>query len=634
MQNLKKLIPGIDQRLPIIGLILLAINALILTIGLIAILSIDDKDMQSRFLGVYTIMIVIFMVFNAIIIRIIRRSLMKTTKIEEANIRTTRDHSRSVNQLQVAAEIARDATSQANLQGLLDRAVQLICERFDFYHAGIFLIDEETGYAVIRAAYGVDASQEMLKREHKLKVGEEGIVGFVTGTGQPRVVLDTDADSYHYKNPVLPETCSELTLPFRVGTKIIGALDVQSLKRGAFDQNDVSILQTMADLLAVAIDKANLNEEVQAYADQLEIRVDERTRELESERAQLQIILDSIDDGVIYDEGWKTVYTNSAFVRLTGYTRQENWDEVLNQLKPNNLSDREISSMIQEIYHNIGHEGVWKSDVRLTHPNGTSFDASIVANAVQRNPETNHAPGAVTIIRDISQRKVLEEQKSRFIANAAHELRTPLANMKTRLYLIRHQPEKFEEHYNVMRHVTGRMQRLIDDLLDMSRFERGKIQLAKEPHHLQPIIHDVVVTQRPEAEAKSIRLQEDLSAEPIYAEVDQDRIVQVLTNLISNAINYTQSGNITVRLWVRKEGQVSICIKDTGIGIKPDMIDKIFQPFVRVNHDTTKGTGLGLNISREIIHLHDGELIVESEYGKGSRFTIVLKQTKEQIASV
>ncbi len=633
MQNLTRLTSKANHWLPIIGFILLVVNALILTIGLIAILSIDDKDMQSRFLVVYTIMIVIFMICNIILIRIIHRSLMKTTEIEVANIRTTRDHTRSINQLQVAAEIARDATSQANLQGLLDRAVQLICERFDFYHAGIFLIDEETGYAVIRAAYGVDASQEMLKREHKLKVGEEGIVGFVTGTGQPRVVLDTDADSYHYKNPVLPETCSELTLPFRVGTKIIGALDVQSLKRGAFDQNDVSILQTMADLLAVSIDKANLNEEVQAYADKLEIRVDERTRELESERAQLQVILDSIDDGVIYDEDYKTIYTNSAFVRLTGY-EQQSWDSILSELKPNNLSDKEIKEMLQDIYYNIGHKGVWRGEVQLTHLDGTSFDASIVVNAVQRNSETNRASGAVTIIRDISQRKALEEQKSRFIANAAHELRTPLANMKTRLYLIRHQPDKFEEHHHVMRHVTGRMQRLIDDLLDMSRFERGKIQLAKEAHHLQPIIHDVVVTQRPEAEAKSIQLHEDLSEEPIYADVDQDRIVQVLTNLISNAINYTESGNITVRLWVRKEGQVSICVKDTGIGIKPDMLDKIFQPFVRVNHDTTKGTGLGLNIAREIIQLHDGDLTVESEYGKGSRFTIVLKQTKEQIASV
>ena len=254
-----------------------------------------------------------------------------------------------------------------------------------------------------------------------------------------------------------------------------------------------------------------------------------------------------------------------------------------------------------------------------------------LSNAIQR---PIIAEGAVTIIRDISQQKALDKQKSRFIANAAHELRTPIANMKTRLYLIRHQPDKFNEHYDVLRQVTERMQRLIDDLLDMSRFERGRIKLSRETHNLQELIQDVVMTQRPEAEAKSVRLIQDLTDIPLYAEIDRDRFIQVLTNLISNAINYTDDGEIIVRLYVTEDQQIELCVEDTGMGIKPDMLEKIFHPFIRANYEATKGTGLGLNIAREIVHLHDGHLSVKSVYGEGSQFYVTLQQADNKFASV
>jgi len=610
----------------VIGFVLLVANILFVALGLWIISAIEDATVQQQIRQIYILCVVLLVIGNATMIYLIQRGIVHSLEEQTRRQQAVKNHERSVKQLQVAAEIARDAAAQNNLQGLLDYACQLICERFHFYHAGIFLVDKETNYAVIRAAYGVSASQNMLQRGHKLKVGEEGIVGYVTSTGQPRVVLDTAVDSYHYKNPVLPETCSELTLPFRVGNDIIGALDVQSLDRDAFDQDDVSILQTMADLLAVAIHKANLNEAVQAHADKLEASVQERTQDLESERAQLQVILDSMGDGLIYDEQLDIIYTNRALTQLTGYARDELTAGLLAQFKPLDMSDRELTDLQQELYREVGHNGIWRKELKLTRADGTQFDASVTCTAVQRDPETNRAKGAVTIIRDISQRKALDEQKSRFIANAAHELRTPLANMKTRLYLIRHQPQKFDEHYDVLKSVTGRMQRLIDDLLDMSRFERNKIRLTKEPTQLQQLIEDVATTQRPEAQKIDLTLETNLTTHPLYADIDKDRMIQVLTNLISNAINYTESGKIVVHLQAVADDCVEIVVEDTGMGIQPDMIEKIFQPFVRVNHDTTKGTGLGLNISREIVQLHGGKLTVESEYGKGSRFTITLKQ--------
>lgn len=623
MKQLRLSFRKIYFQVATVGTVLLVLNMCIIGIGLSANLMVQPA--QQLMLGVYLAVVFVFLLMNLLMAYLLWKNgiilLEQESSAQQAHIISQR----STNQLQVAAEIARDATAQADLQGLLDHSVQLICERFEFYHAGIFLIDQESGYAVIRAAYGTEASQDMLRRGHKLKVGEEGIVGYVTSTGQPRIVLDIDKDTYHYKNPVLPKTRSELSLPFRVGDDIIGALDVQSLHRDAFDEDDISILQTMADLLAVAIDKAYLNEKVQAYADELEIRVQQRTKQLEDEHAQLQAIIESMSDGVIYDQELEAVYTNKALARLTGYTHDE-WHGVLSLLKPDDMTDEELKSIEQELYDAIGNEGIWKREMKLARADGTEFDASIISSGVQHNPINQTVLGAVTIIRDISQRKALDEQKSRFIANAAHELRTPLTNMKTRLYLIEQQPERFTEHHEIMRRVTTRMQRLIDDLLDMSRFEQGWIQLSLEPCHVQALIHDVVRTQRPEAEAKSIQLIEDLTEIPIKASLDMDRMVQVLTNLLSNAINYTETGTVTVHLRPLPDRQFEICVEDTGIGIEPDMLENIFQPFIRVNHDTSKGTGLGLHIAYEIIERHGGELTVESDYGKGSKFIVRMNQ--------
>ncbi len=169
----------------------------------------------------------------------------------------THDLERRAVQLQAAAEVARDATATRELGDLLNNTVNLVRDRFGFYHAGIFLVDEPGEYAVLRAATG-EAGRQMLERGHKLKVGEVGIVGYVTGTGQPRIALDVGADAVHFQHPLLPETRSEMALPLKVGERVIGALDVQSTQEAAFDEDDVRVLQTMADQLAVAIENTRL----------------------------------------------------------------------------------------------------------------------------------------------------------------------------------------------------------------------------------------------------------------------------------------------------------------------------------------------------------------------------------------
>jgi GAF domain-containing protein/HAMP domain-containing protein len=175
--------------------------------------------------------------------------------------RTRRLERRSL-QLQTAAEVARDITTIQNLDDLLNKAVNLVRGRFGFYHAGLFLIDDLGEYACLRAATG-EAGRQLIERGHKLEVGEIGLVGYVTGTGQPRIALDVGADAVHFKNPLLPDTRSEMALPLKVNDRVIGALDVQSSVGSAFDQEDTAILQILADQLAVAINNIRLVEKLE-----------------------------------------------------------------------------------------------------------------------------------------------------------------------------------------------------------------------------------------------------------------------------------------------------------------------------------------------------------------------------------
>jgi GAF domain-containing protein len=160
-------------------------------------------------------------------------------------------------QIRTASEVARDAVAIRDVESLLNETVNLITSRFGYYHAGVFLLDQRRENAQLRAASS-EGGKRMLQRGHSLPVGKVGIVGYVTGTGKPRIALDVGADQVHFANPDLPNTRSELALPLWAGDQIIGALDVQSEDPQAFDEEDILVLQTMADQLAVAIENARL----------------------------------------------------------------------------------------------------------------------------------------------------------------------------------------------------------------------------------------------------------------------------------------------------------------------------------------------------------------------------------------
>lgn len=210
--------------------------------------------------------------------------------LEQRVSERTHDVERRSMQLQVAVEIAREATATRELGELLNRAVNLVSEYFGFYHAGIFLIDERGEYAVLQAATG-NVGQQMLRDGHKLEVNNseaksgqrtvehQGVVGYVSWSGVARIVSDVETDPIYSKNPLLPATRSEVALPLRVGNQVIGVLDSQSTDKNVYTEENVRILQTVANLLAIAIDNARLFQDMNQTVRELETIYGKYTRE-------------------------------------------------------------------------------------------------------------------------------------------------------------------------------------------------------------------------------------------------------------------------------------------------------------------------------------------------------------------
>lgn len=170
-------------------------------------------------------------------------------------------------QLKTVSDVARNIVSSRDLETLLSSVTTLVSERFDFYHVGIFLIDEKNEYAVLRAANST-GGRKMLARQHKLQVGQMGIVGFVTQSGEPRIATDVGKDAVFFNNPDLPDTRSEMALPLKEEDKIIGALDVQSVESNAFTTEDIEMFSTLADQIAIAISNNQLYEDTRSALDE------------------------------------------------------------------------------------------------------------------------------------------------------------------------------------------------------------------------------------------------------------------------------------------------------------------------------------------------------------------------------
>jgi PAS domain S-box-containing protein len=244
----------------------------------------------------------------------------------------------------------------------------------------------------------------------------------------------------------------------------------------------------------------------------------------------------------------------------------------------------------------------------------------------------------VTLLENITKLKEIDQMKSDFVSTVSHEFRTPLTSMNMGLSLLLEENlgkinEEQKELLEAVYEDCERLNELVNDLLDLSRIESGKIKMEFEKTSIKNIVEATIKPFRPQAEEKGISLLNRVEDDEVLAWADSNKISWVISNLIGNALRYTESGG-KIRVGAEMAGRyVNVFVEDTGVGIPREYQEKIFDKFFRARNkeDDTSGTGLGLAIAREIIEAHNGRIWVESEEGKGARFIFTLPRYRHHV---
>lgn len=277
-----------------LSLLTITIAGLLLTTGAVQMGNADMTtpgsllvwvDMSTSLLLLAVVLIYGLRLFQAEFVKAQESTIFMLKTLEEEHValeqrveERTAGLTKKTEQFRAASAIARKTAELQDLASLLNTVARLVTDQFGFYHTGIFLINETGDHAVLQAASS-EGGQRMIEKGHSLSVGTQGIVGYVAAQKKPRIALDVGIDAVFFNNPDLPMTRSEVALPMLVRNKMLGVLDIQSDKPQAFNADDIEVLQTLADQVAIAIENAHLLDETQAAIIQLEALTAVRTRE-------------------------------------------------------------------------------------------------------------------------------------------------------------------------------------------------------------------------------------------------------------------------------------------------------------------------------------------------------------------
>lgn len=346
----------------------------------------------------------------------------------------------------------------------------------------------------------------------------------------------------------------------------------------------------------------------------------------EKERKQNQDILNTLHEGVqLIDSKGVTLQMNNKLCEIIECKQHyfvgmnlEQWTTFMQEHVKENEFSENIKQLIELDCHNKNkHSFIYtlKKPFRVIN---------VYSEALFQG---NDRIGIVLVHRDITKEYEVDQMKSEFVSTVSHELRTPLASILgfTELMLNRKlKPERQEKYVTTILNEAKRLTSLINDFLDIQRMEAGKQSYDKKYVEILPVLVRVLELQQMNTNRHEIILESSL-ANPIILG-DKAKLEQIYTNLISNAIKYSPKGGKIQVLVSESDQQLKVEVIDNGLGIPEDAIHKLFTKFYRVdNSDRRKigGTGLGLAIVQEIVKAHDGEITVQSEYGKGSRFTTI-----------
>lgn len=449
------------------------------------------------------------------------------------------------------------------------------------------------------------------------------ISGWAMINRQPAVIEDIYADERIPADAYRPTFVKSLAMvPIRT-IQPVGAIGTYWARQRLPSPAQIKILQALADTTAVAM------ENVAVYSE-LEARVRQRTSEL-------QAILDHVQAGIVFSINGRIVQANPKSAEIFRLPAESMVGMMMNELLP--------TEVMKQADACLGEGHVFDAETRIVRNDGTEFWSRLAAKPFSSGSGTS---GEIWVINDISEAKTREKTldelriaaekatqfKSDFLATMSHEIRTPLSGMLGMLELLSMTPLDREQRptLNAAWDSGRSLLRIVNDILDWSKIEEGKLALAPKPTSLSRLIRESVNTYSRIASAKGILLNEQIDPElgASYL-VDPLRLSQIINNFVSNAIKFTPHGEVRVNVEflerVINSDRIRISVRDTGVGISREAQKKLFQRFRQESADTARmygGTGLGLAICRRLAEMMDGQISLESEPGKGSVFSIAL----------
>ena len=351
---------------------------------------------------------------------------------------------------------------------------------------------------------------------------------------------------------------------------------------------------------------------------------------LQASETRFRRLFETAQDGIlILDAGTgKIVEVNKFLIDMLGYSRKEFLDKKLWEIGAFLDTDKAKDAFkTLQTKKYIRYEDL-PLQTKDSHLMNVEFVSNVYKIGREKVIQCN--------IRDITERKKAEKmlddvskRKSAFVANVSHEFKNPLAIIKEGLAMVIEKlfGEINVKQKNVLETAKNNIERLIrltTDLLDISRIEAGVVKLKREKIEIGLLIDEIVANNNTEISKKQLNVKKDIPEDIGLLWADKDKVTEVIVNILSNAIKYTPSGGkIAIKL-LGTENEMRFEISDTGMGIAKEDIYKLFDRFERISAERQEGTGLGLSIAKEIIELHKGKIGVESEHGKGSRFTFIL----------
>ncbi len=339
-------------------------------------------------------------------------------------------------------------------------------------------------------------------------------------------------------------------------------------------------------------------------------------------RRQVEAVFDVLRDAVIVvDAHGEVLHVNEVATGLLCVSP----NDAVGLTIENVLSDHQLASTISDARSGLPKEGrQYEQEIKN---DGESVSYEVHLQSVGHKNEAMHA--VVTVLRDLSREREIARLKSDFVSKASHELRTPLSSIAayTEMLVDGDAPdeESRQNFYRVISTETNRLQRMIDNLLNISQIEAGLMHIDRSIVNFEELVERGVTNMKPQANEKNLEIHAQLADVDLSVHGDGDMLYQVVVNLLSNAIKYTpEGGRITVTADTDNlTRSLHFSVSDTGFGIAPDQTDKVFDKFFRVENyrHVAKGTGLGLNLCQHIIEtLHGGQIGLESTLGMGSKF--------------